>query len=146
MVLRWELIATVLLMRVSATAFGDANESKVIPDLHAHGAEIRMILLRYTPIGSTVADVLKFIATRLKWYDDAPVKINNGPATGPAAKGSHRRGVKTVHVYLGEYYQHPGAVFLSAPLIMRRQLSVQWAFDEHDRLIDIFVDKRTAVY
>ena len=31
-------------------------------------------------------------------------------------------------------------------MIMRREVSAQWAFNEHDRLIDIFVDKRTGVY
>jgi hypothetical protein len=31
-------------------------------------------------------------------------------------------------------------------MIMRRQVNAQWAFDENDRLIDIFVDKRTGVY
>jgi hypothetical protein len=146
MILRWELIAIVLLMRANATVLGGANESKVILDLHAHPAEIRMILLRYTPIGSKAPDVLKFIAMRLERSGDPPLKIDNEPATGRAAEGSHERGVRTIHVYLGEYYRHPGAVFLSAPLIMRRQVSAQWAFDERDRLIDIFVDKRTGVY
>jgi hypothetical protein len=146
MVLRWELIAIALFMRLSLAAFGDANESRVVVDLHADPAEIRMVLLRYTPIGSEAEDVLKFVAKRLERSGDAPLKIDNGPATGPGAEGSQRRGVRTIRVYLGEYYQHLGAIFLSAPMIMRKQVSAQWAFDEHARLIDIFVDKRTAVY
>jgi hypothetical protein len=145
-VLQRELIAIVLLTRISVTAFGGPSESKTIVDLHAHASEIRMVLLRHTPIGSKAADVLKFIAMRLERPGDAPLKIDDGPALGPAAEGSHRRGVRTIRVYLGEYYQHLGAVFLSAPMIMHREVSAQWAFDEHDRLIDIFVDKRTGVY
>ena len=135
-----------LLVRMSVAAFGDASESAVVVDLHAHPVAIRAALLRYTPIGSKASEVLKFIATRLERPRDLPLKIDNGPATGRAAEGSNRRGVRTIRVYLGEYYQHPGAVFLSAPMIMRKQVSAQWAFDEHDRLINVFVDKRTRVY
>jgi hypothetical protein len=146
MALRWELIAVALLMRMIVAAFGEANESKVVVDLHARPAAIRTVLLRYTPAGSKTTDVLKFIAMRLARSEDAPVKIDNTPATGTAAEGSMRRGTRTIHVYLGGYYKHLGAVFLSAPMIARRQVSAQWAFDEHDRLIDIFIDKRTTVY
>jgi hypothetical protein len=146
MVLRRELIIIALLMRASVAALGGANEPKVTLDLHAHAAEIRTVLLRCTPIESKATDVLKFIAIWLERSADAPLKIDNAPATGPAAEGSHRRGVRRIRVDLGEYYQHLGAVFLSAPMIVRKRVSAQWAFDEHDRLIDIFVDKRTLVY
>ena len=146
MILRRELVVIALLVRLIVVAFGDSNESKVTLDLHAPAAQIRAVLLRYTPIGSKAADGLKFIATRLKRSDDAPLKIDNAPATSSAAEGSHRRGVRRIRVYLGEYYQHPGAVFLSAPMIMRKQVRAQWALDEHGRVIDIFVDKRTLVY
>ena len=146
MVLRRELIVIALLIRTSVAALGGANESKVTLDLHAPAAEIRTALLRYKPIRSKAADVLKFIATRLERSGDAPLKIETGPATAPAGEGSHRRGVRRIRVYLGEYYQNLGAIFLSAPMIMRKQVSAQWAFDEHGRLVDIFVDKRTAVY
>jgi hypothetical protein len=146
MVLRWELVAIALLMRTVVALFGGANESKIVVDLHAHPAEIRMVLLRYTPIGSQAGDVLKFVAKRLERFGDAPLKIENGPATGLKAEGSARRGVRTIRVYLGEYYQHLGAIFLSAPMIMRKQVRAQWTLDEHDHLVDILVDKRTAVY
>jgi hypothetical protein len=146
MVLRRELLAIALLMRVMASAFGGANESKVVVDLHAPRAEIRQALLRYTPIGSTVPEVLKFIGAHLVTSDNALPKVENGPATGPAAEGSRRRGAKTIRVYLGQYYDHPEVVFLTAPMIMRKEVSAQWAFDEHDRLIDVFVDKESRVY
>jgi hypothetical protein len=146
MILRRDLVVIALLVRLIVVVFGAPNETKVTLDLHAPAAEIRAVLLRYTPIGSKAADVLKFIATRLERFGDAPLKIDNAPATGSAAEASHRRSVRRIRVYLGEYYQHPGAVFLSAPMIMRKRVSAQWAFGEHDRLIDIFVDKRTLVY
>jgi hypothetical protein len=146
MILRRELVVIALLVRLIVVAFGEPNKTKVTLDLHAPAAEIRAVLLRHTPIESKAADVLKFIATRLERSGDAPLKIDNAPATGSAAEASHRRGLRRIRVYLGEYYQHPGAVFLSAPMIMRKRVSAQWAFGEHDRLIDIFVDKRTFVY
>jgi hypothetical protein len=146
MILRRELVITALLVPLIGLAFGDPSDSKVTLDLHVPAAEIRAVLLRYTPIGSKAADVLNFVAARLERSNDEPVKIDNSPATGLAAAGSHRRGMRRIRAYLGEYYQQPGAVFLSAPMIMRKRVRAQWAFGEHDRLIDIFVDKRTSVY
>ena len=143
--LRRKLLAIALLMRVTA-AFGGANEPKVVVDLHAHRAEVRQALLRYTPIGSKASQVLKFVAAQLVPSGSALPKIENGPATGPAADGSRRRGVKTIRVYLGQYYDHPEVVFLTAPMIMRKEVTAQWAFDERDRLVDVFVDKETGVY
>ena len=49
-------------------------------------------------------------------------------------------------VFLGQYYDHPEIIFLTAPMLMQKEVSAQWAFDEHDRLIEIFVDKATEVY
>lgn len=146
MVLGREFLAIALLLRVTAAAFGSANESKVVVDLHASRAEIREVLLRYTPIGSKLSDALKFVATRLERAGGTSPKVSNGPASGRAAEGSRRRGVKTIRVNLGQYYYHPGVLFLSAPMIMQREVSAQWAFDQQDRLIDIFVDKESAVY
>jgi hypothetical protein len=77
---------------------------------------------------------------------DAPITIQNEPATAPAAEESTKRGVKRIHVYLGQYYDHPEVVFLSAPLMVQKEVSAQWAFDQHDRLIQIFVDKKTGLY
>jgi hypothetical protein len=146
MVLQRELLAIALFMRMTIPAFGAANESKVVVDLHAHPAEIRAVLLHCTPIGSKAPDVLTFIAVQLESSGGVPPTIDNGPATGPAAEGSRRPGVRTVHVYLGQYYKNLGVVFLSSPMIMSREVSAQWAFDEHDHLIDIFIDKQTGVY
>ena len=138
-------MAIALCLQVVSQTFGAAHE-KIVVDLHSHRAEIRALLLRHTPPGSTVADVQKFVSTELSRSGYAPPKIENGPATGPAAKGSPRRGVKTIRVYLGQYYDHPEVVFLTTPLFMQKEVSAQWAFDAHDRLVEIFVDKATGVY
>ena len=86
MVLQRELIAIVLLTRMSVTAFAGPSESKIIVDLHAHVSEIRIVLLRHTPVGSKAADVLKFVAMRFERPGDAPLKIDDRPAMGQQRK------------------------------------------------------------
>jgi hypothetical protein len=142
---RFEFIL-LLLVAIIGPALSDTKQPPVVVDLRAHRAEIRAVLLRYTPIGSSVTKVLEFVSKQLHRAGDAPVAVENQPATGPAAEESGRRGVKRIHVYLGQYYNHPEVVFLSAPLMMQKEVSAQWAFDQHDRLIDIFVDKKSGLY
>jgi hypothetical protein len=144
--MRRDLLAIAFFIQIISPAFGGSNEAKITADLHAHRAEIRELLLRHTPIGSKAGDVLKFVATELKRSGSALPKIENGPATGPAAKGSRLCGVKKIRVYLGQYYDHPEIIFLTAPMLTQKEVSAQWAFDEHDRLLEIFVDKATKVY
>jgi hypothetical protein len=139
-------LVLLLLMASAGSALSDKKEAPVIVDLRAHRAEIRAVLLRYTPLGSSAAQVIEFISAQLGHAGDAPITIENEPATGPAAEESTKRGVKRIHVYLGQYYDHPEVVFLSAPLMMQKEVSAQWAFDQHDRLIQIFVDKKTGLY
>jgi hypothetical protein len=139
-------IVVVLLASTLDTAQPAAKEAQVIVDLRAHRAEIRAALLRFTPTGSSLAKVLEFVSKQLQHAGNTPVVVENQPATGSAADGSPRRGVKKIHVYLGQYYDHPEVVFLSAPLMMQKEVSAQWAFDQHDRLVDILVDKTTGVY
>lgn len=140
------LIAMAAIVGMSAPAFGGGDEGKVVVDLRSHRAEIRGVLLRHTQVGSSSGEVLKFITAHLERSDDATPKMENGPATGPAAKASRRRSVKRIRIYLGQYYDHPEVVFLAAPMLMQKEVDAQWAFDEHDRLINIFVDKQTELY
>lgn len=142
---RFEFIL-LLLITVIGPALSDTKESPVIVDLRAHRAEIRAVLLRYTPIGSSVTKVLEFVSKQLQRAGDAPVAVENQPATKPAAGESGRHEVKRIRVYLGQYYNHPEVVFLSAPLMMQKEVSAQWTFDRHDRLIDILVDKKSGLY
>jgi hypothetical protein len=139
-------LVVVLLVAGAGSALADKKEGPVVVDLRAHRAEIRAVLLRYTPIGSSSAKVLEFVSGQLGRAGDAPIAVENEPADGPAAEESGKRGVKRIHVYLGQYYDHQEVVFLSAPLMMQKEVSAQWAFDQHDRLIEIFVDKKTGVY
>jgi len=124
----------------------EASDPQVIVDLRAHRAEIRAVLLRHTPINSSTSDVIRFISKQLQHVGSGPVTVLDDPASGPAAEKAKQRGVKSIRVYLGQYYDHPEVVFLSAPMLTQKEISAQWAFDQHDRLIDIFVDKKTGVY
>ena len=144
--MRRELSAIVFLVLTISPSFGGQKEAKVAVDLHAHRAEIHQFLLRYTPIGSTASDVLKFAAAELSRSGAGSPKIEKGPATGPATEGSHLCGVTHLRVFLGQYYDHPEIIFLTAPMLMQKEVSAQWAFDDHDRLIEIFVDKATEIY
>jgi hypothetical protein len=144
--MRGELLAIAFLIQTISPVLGGSTETKIPVDLHAHRAEIRELLLRRTPIGSTAPDVLKIVATKLSRSGNGSPKIENGPATGPATKGSRLRGVKKIRVFLGQYYDHPEVIFLTAPMLMEKEVTAQWAFDDHDRLIEIFVDKASEVY
>jgi hypothetical protein len=59
---------------------------------------------------------------------------------------SQPRVAKSIRVYLGQYYKHLGAVFLTAPMVVHEDVSACWLFDSHHRLIDIVVDKQAGVY
>ncbi len=102
--------------------------------------------LSHTPLGSNIRDVLDFVSKQLQRNENAPVGLTDKPADGEAAEHLKQRGVKTIRVHLGQYYDHPEVVFLSAPMMMQREVNAQWAFDKHNRLVEIFVDKRTGIY
>lgn len=145
--LAWRVgLVVALFMAGIGSARSDTKEPPVIVDLRAHREEIRAGLLRHTPLGSSSKSVLEFVSKQLQRTGDATPAVENQAATGPAAEKAHERGVKTIRVYLGQYYDHPEVVFLSAPMMMQREVTAQWAFDQRDRLIDIFVDKKTGLY
>jgi hypothetical protein len=115
-------------------------------DVKDHRAGIRKALLKYTPSGSTPPDVLKFISERLLHQDESLPPVENHGATGLSAEHSPKRGVKSIRLYLGHYLDHPETFFLSAPVLMQKEVTAQWAFDDRNRLIEIFVDKEAGVY
>lgn len=115
-------------------------------DVRDHRAEIRQALLKYTPIGSGPENVLDFISKRLLQQDESLPPVEKHGATGPSAENSARRGVKSVRLYLGHYLDHPEIFFLSAPVLIQKEVTAQWAFDERNRLIEIFVDKDAGVF
>src|ERR1700759_5626692 len=116
--MRREISALLFLIVTMSPGFGGEKGAKVAVDLHSHRAEIRQFLLRHTPIGSTANDVLPFVTAELKRSGAGSPKIENGPATGPATKGSHLCGVTHLRVFLGQYYDHPEVIFLTAPMFM----------------------------
>ena len=115
-------------------AISGTKDSSVIVDLRAHRGEIQAVLIQRTPLGSSVKSVLDFISKQLQ---------QNGGASSvrvePVKDGSEPRATKSVRAYLGQYYDHPEVVFLSAPLLMQREVTAQWLFDSHDRLINVVV-------
>lgn len=119
--------------------WGEGNEPRLIVDLYAPRAEIRALLLKRTPVGLSMKEVEAFISKRLQRPGDVSAVTVQPDASKP-------RAAKTIRVNLGEYYKHLGAVFLTAPMVVHKEVSAQWWFDRHDRLIDISVDKRTSVY
>ena len=115
-------------------------------NVQKHRAEIRTALLRYTPLGSNPRDVLAFIKKSLLRKGDAAPRLENHSAIGEAAEQSDRRGTKSIRLELGRYLTHPEVIFLTAPIMMEQEVTAQWAFDAHDRLIEIFVDKKSSLY
>jgi hypothetical protein len=114
----------------------------VIVDIYAPRAAIRAQLLQETPTGSSIEHVVRFISKRLQNTRSGEAKITVEPDNIP----SHPRVAETIHAYLGQYYKHLGAVFLTAPMVVHEDISARWLFDRHCRLIDIVVDKQTGVY
>jgi hypothetical protein len=118
-----------------------AKQRRVIVDLYAPRAEIRGMLLKQTPIGSSIEYVVEFISKQLERSEDV-----SAITVRPVNDASRPYAAKTIRVYLGKYYKHLGAFFLTAPMIVREEVTAQWWFDGHDRLIEIVVDKQAVVY
>lgn len=116
------------------------------PKPEDHRAEIRAALLKSTPTGAKPADVLSFISKSLLKAGAHAPRLENQPAQIATPVASTKKGVKRIRYFLGSYLDKPALLFFSAPLILEKEVSVQWAFDKDERLIDIFVDKKTATY
>lgn len=80
--------------------------------------------MKYTPIGSTIAEVKEFVRTRLKYAGRAPYE--GGPAPGQYKW----EGVRSLSAYLGE------GGFLGGS-----DIYIHWAFDENGKLIDVVIEK-----
>lgn len=92
----------VLIWLAALSARSDENGSVEI-NPRDHRAAIRAELLKFTPLGSTAHDVIKFLKTRLAREGDAEPKIEKHPATGPSAEASEKRGVKVIKINLANY-------------------------------------------
>jgi hypothetical protein len=131
-----------LALIASGAALADTNPPRVIVDIYAPRAAIRAELLQQTPPGSSIENVISFISNRLQRPRSGVAKISVEPDNIPLQP----RVAKSIRVYLGQYYKHLGAVFLTAPMVVHEEVSACWLFDSHHRLIDIVVDKQTGVY
>ena len=113
----------------------------VIVNIHAPRAAIREMLLKHTPVGSSIAYVTGFISKRLETSGSfSAIRVEPVKAALPPSA------TKTIRVSLGQYYKRLGAVFLTAPMVVHEDVSAQWLFGLKGRLIDIVVDKQARVY
>jgi hypothetical protein len=139
--MRAAVILSWALLLIVQSALADAKQGRVTVDLHTPPAEIRQMLLKHTPVGSSVDYVDRFISKQLT------VPGSGSTETVQAvADPSRPRAAKAIRVYLGHYYKNLGSIFLTAPMVVRERVSAQWWFDRHGRLIDIAVDKQASVY
>jgi hypothetical protein len=139
--MRFLTILSVLLFCADA-APADTKPPRVIINLDAPRSAIRAALMEQTPLGSSFEYVTGFISNRLQRTGSGAARIT----VEPTSIFSQPRAAKAMHVYLGQYYKHLGAVFLTAPMVVHENVSARWLFDRHGRLTDIVVDKQTRVY
>jgi hypothetical protein len=140
--MRASAIFSLTLLLVLHPLLADTMQRTVVLDLHVPRPEIRAALLKYTPTGSSIQYVVGFISNRLQRTRSGVTKIS----VERTNIASQPRVAKTIHIYLGQYYKHLGAVFLTAPMVVHEDVSAQWLFDRHSRLIDIVVEKQARVY
>lgn len=131
---------------VTISASSAQQVPPVRPDLCSHRADIRKALLRATPLGSSAENVLRIIKKDLQKEGDPALRLENHSVQTEAAANSPKRGVKSIHLRLGDYIYNPAVIFLSAPMLLQKEVTADWAFNKDDRLIEIFVDKKTVTY
>jgi len=140
------LIGSFYILPATRAADGNSQgsqDSQVEIEPRDPRTQIRAQLLKYTPLGSSSKDVLAFIKNRLKPDNADKVAIENKPADGQSAESSDKRGTKRIKLVLGPYLTSPGLILLDIPLPLRNTLTVQWAFDKNDKLVEIFLDRES---
>ena len=126
---------------VSSSSGMTARRLVLVTSLFLAGINHALSGTKRTPTGSSVKDVMAFISEQLQRAPGISLST-----VEPVKDESHPRAAKAIRVYLGQYYDHPEVVFLSTPLVMQREVTAQWFFDSHDRLIDIAVEKQNGLY
>lgn len=112
------------------------------PALDEPRAQIRAELLSRTPVGTSTAEVLRFIGKNLREKPGAPApRLEPGPATSASAAASGHAGTQHIRVVLGEYLANPALLLQAIPLFIEDRVTAQWAFDAEGRLLDVFVEK-----
>lgn len=134
------LAGVVAWLAISPVFAADPEPAKI--EAREPRAQIRAEILKGTKLGSSPADVLKFINEHFKPKQDVPApKLRNHPAVGPTAKGSDKKGVQSIRVVLGHYLTSPALLLLEIPMIAETTTAMQWAFSKEGKLIEVFVDK-----
>jgi hypothetical protein len=97
---------------------------------------IRRSMLKLTPVGTSMKDVIGVIESNENWdyhiQDNGYIFARGTPYRGSPINTKSVVGVKSIVVYIGQYR----AFFLT-------DVSVFYAFDEDSKLIDIAVLKET---
>ena len=100
---------------------------KAANPLHRDSESLRNNILKLTPIGSSMEDVIAVIESNEKWGNPYIDYDHGYPEYGET-----RIGVQSIRVSLGEYYD-PFIVFVTA----------FWGFDNDGKLVDIHVQQRS---
>src|SRR6266542_5155790 len=108
------LILLLIVICSCETKPGETSSKIVRISPRSPESEIRATILTYTPVGSSVEDVLKFVRARL-------THVNRGPDYYD--KPNHR-----IMILLGRYG-------------LARETYVTWKFDDQNKLVELFVEK-----
>ncbi|MCL2576486.1 MAG: hypothetical protein FWE27_00340 [Defluviitaleaceae bacterium] len=99
---------------------------------------VRNYILRITPLGTNIDDVIELINSREDWSGANVRDFGLDPKAPTAPYGAfHNRpriGEKTVITNVGSYHSLRAIFFL-----MRVGVVVSWAFDADDNLIEVHV-------
>ena len=122
--------------------FAEDDHTKLRIDPRNSRAQIRLEIVKRTPIGMSSERVLDFIQHHLEHRSGKAVRIEARPAAGPSTSGSGKRGVRSLRILVADYV--PIANLFTSPVAtpIRMQIIVQWAFDSTGRLIEVFVDRQ----
>ncbi len=128
------LIGVLILVMSCKTASADQSSqtnTKVQINLRLPEEKIRAEILGYTPVGSSVDEVLIFVKKRLENKE----KVEPFQEKKHGVYDRHTKksvGKSEIQVWIGTYGFNP---------LKRTDVFVSWAFDENDKLIDIIVEK-----
>jgi hypothetical protein len=106
--MRGSAIVSFIWLIAAQQLLGEVNQPHLIVDIYAPRAEIRVVLLKRTAVGSGIKEVEEFISRQLQRSGDV-----SAMTVQPAQDVSKTRVAKTIRVYLGQYYKHLGAGFFN---------------------------------
>ena len=109
--------------------------------------EIRGNMLKLTPVGMSMEDVLKVIESNKKW-ETMYVSHEHGIPQGELGKAGTPIGEKSIRAHIGEYtgkWYFDGNILHTIYIAsLKEYVDVFWAFDEDSKLIEIYVVKSAA--